>query len=285
VPEPIGLIAGEGVFPFLVARGAKAAGRPVVCTAFAGIADPSLADEVDAFRNVSYVRPTSWARFLRRNGCREAIMVGRVKKRTLHGGGGRTRELLWALRQVPDHAAFWAWLTVFRHDRRSDTVLRRTADELKKRGVTLIDSTTFCRDQMATPGPMTKRPPTPREQASIDRGWHLGRLLSQHDVGQSIAVRDGDVLAIEAVEGTDAMIARAGELCRGSDWVLIKRGNTNGDPRFDVPTIGVGTVTNLHAAGGTCICVEADAVILLEKQKVVEVANRLDIAIVALPPE
>ncbi len=146
--KPLGLIAGEGVFPFLVARGARAAGRRVVCAAFDGIADPTLADEVDEFRPVSFVRLGSWARFLRKHDVAEAIMVGRVAKQNLHV----KNEMLWALRQVPDFVTFWAWLTEFRRDRRSETVLLRTALELEKRGVTLIDSTTFNRDQLAERG-------------------------------------------------------------------------------------------------------------------------------------
>lgn len=277
--EPLGLIAGQGVFPTLVARGAKAAGRKVVCAAFAGIADPNLADEVDVHRTVSFVRLGSWARVLRRHGCREAIMVGRVKKQNLHTGG-RWQELAWTLRQVPDLTTFHAWLTVLRHDRRSDTVLNLTANLLQERGITLIDSTTFCRDEMASLGVLSARPPTPKEQAAIERGWSLGQLLTRQDVGQSLAIRDNDVLAVEAVEGTDAMIARAGQLARGGPWVLVKRGNTNGDPRFDVPTIGVGTIENLHAAGGTCVCVEAEAVILLERERVLATAERLGISVI-----
>ncbi len=274
--KPLGLIAGEGIFPFLVARGAKAAGRRVVCAAFDGIADPRLAEEVDEFRPVSFVRLSSWARYLRRHDVSEAIMVGRVKKQNLHV----KNEMLWALRQVPDFVTFWAWFTEFRRDRRSETVLLRTALELQKRGVTLIDSTSFTRDQLADEGVMTSRPPTGPEQRAIDRGWELGGILTRQDVGQSLAVRDRDVIAVEATEGTDAMIRRAGDLCRGGGWVLLKRANTRHDPRMDVPTIGLTTIKSLKDAGATCICLEAGHVMLLEREKVLAAANEAGICIV-----
>lgn len=273
---PLGLIAGEGVFPFLVARGARAAGRRVVCAAFDGIADPALADEVDAYRRVGFARLGSWARFLRRHGCEEAIMVGRVKKQNLYV----ENEWLWTLRQVPDLVSFWAWLTVLRKDRRSETVLLTTANELQKRGITLIDSTTYTRDQMATPGVLGRVQPTERQQASIERGWHVSGLLTREDVGQAIAVLDRDVIAVEATEGTNRMIERAGELCRQGGWTLIKRGNTRGDMRLDVPTIGVQTIEKLKATRAACVCVEAGQVILLERERVLELADRYGIAVV-----
>ncbi|MEM7807497.1 MAG: UDP-2,3-diacylglucosamine diphosphatase LpxI [Planctomycetota bacterium] len=279
--RPLGLIAGEGIFPILVARGAKAAGRRVICAGFDGMADPKLVDEVDAYRPVSFVRVTSWTRFLRKHDVAEAIMVGRVAKQNLHV----KNEMLWALRQVPDWATFWAWFTEFRHDRRSETVLLRTAHELEKRGVTLIDSTTFNKDQLADEGVMTRRSPTETEARAIERGWQLGGMLTREDVGQSMAVRDRDVLAIEATEGTDAMIRRAGDLCRGGGWVLLKRGNTRRDPRMDVPTIGLKTIETIKAAGASCVCVEAGHVMLLERDKVLAAANEAGLCIIGRQSE
>lgn len=264
------------MFPFLVARGAKAAGRRVICAGFEGIADPSLANEVDVYRPVSFVRLGSWARFLRQHGCHEAIMVGRVKKQSLYV----KNEVLWAIRQVPDFVTFWAWLTILRKDRRSDTVLLTTANELQKRGITLIDSTRFTRDLMATQGVLGTISPSPSQLASIDRAWEITGYLSRQDIGQSVAVHDRDIIAVEATEGTDRMIDRAGELCRQGGWTLVKRGNTRNDMRMDVPTIGVQTIENLAAAGARCVCVEAEKVILLEKPKILMLADRLGIAVV-----
>ena len=273
--EPLGLIAGEGVFPLLVARGARAAGRRVACCAFDGMADPSLAGEVDDYRRVSFVRVASWARFLRRAGCREAIMVGRVRKQHLH----RRNELLWALRQVPDAPTLWTWLTVLRKDRRSETALLATARLLEQRGITLIDSTRYTLDHLATVGLLSRRAPTVAEGRAIDRGWEVCGVVTRLDVGQAVAIVDRDVLAVEATEGTDAMIDRAGALCRQGGWTLVKRGNTRNDMRMDVPTVGVRTVERLHAAGGRCLCVEAGRVVLLDKPAVLAAADRLGVAI------
>lgn len=274
--SPLGLIAGEGVFPLLVARGARAAGRRVVCCGFDGMADPQLAHEVDAYRPVSFVRLTSWARFLRRHGCREAIMVGRVRKQNLHV----RNELLWAIRQVPDFATFWAWFTILRKDRRSDTALRTTAAELEKRGITLIDSTTYTQDHLASEGVMGRRVPDERQLADIERGWVVCGYMTREDIGQSVAVKDRDIVAVEAVEGTNRMIERAGELCRGGGWTLVKRANTREDMRLDVPSIGAHTIEKLKRAGATCLCVEAGKVILLEKDRVIELADKAGIAVV-----
>ncbi len=264
------------MFPHLVARGARAAGRRVICVGFEGVADPSLVGEVDAYRRVSLTRLASWARFLRRHGCSEAIMVGRVKKQELHRSSG----LMWAVRQVPDWTTFWAWWTKLRHDRTSDTVLLTTARLLQERGITLIDSTRYTTDQMATVGVMSTRQPTPLEQQAVDRGWHVAGLITREDIGQSVAVRNNDVLAVEATEGTDAMIRRAGEHCRDGGWTLIKRGNTRADPRMDVPTIGMNTIELLKSSGATCLCVEAKQVIFLEKDKILAAADAAGICVV-----
>jgi DUF1009 family protein len=273
--EPLGLIAGEGVFPLLVARGARAAGRRVICCGFDGMANPALAEEVDAYRPVSFVRLTSWARFLRQHNCREAIMVGRVRKQNLYV----KNELLWAIRQVPDFATFWAWFTILRKDRRSDTALRATAAELGKRGITLIDSTTYTREHLAGDGVMGRLQPTERQLADVERGWAVCGYMTREDIGQGVAVKDRDIVAVEAVEGTNRMIERAGELCRGGGWTLVKRANTRGDMRMDVPTIGVHTIEKLKSAGAVCLCVEAGKVILLEKPKVIEAADRAGIVV------
>ena len=274
--RPIGLIAGEGVFPLLVARGMRAAGRRVVCAAFDGVADPALAGEVDRYRRVSFVRLGSWARFLRRHGCGEAVMVGRVRKQNLHV----RNELLWALRQVPDWPTFWAWLTVLRRDRRTGTALQLTADLLRDRGITLTDSTAFTTEHMATPGVMGRHRPTAADGRAIDRGWEVCGQLTRLDVGQAVAVRDRDVIAVEATEGTDAMIDRAAALSRRTAWTLVKRGNTRNDMRMDVPTIGVQTIERVAAAGCRCVCVEAKRVMLLDRPAVVAAADRLRVALV-----
>lgn len=270
---PLGLIAGQGLFPFVVARGARAAGRRVVCVALGGSASPDLRSEVDVFRWVGTLRMGQWIRELKRRGVREAIMVGRVAKEQMY-----TR---WRyLQYIPDWRTLRMWFQRLRHDKRPQAILQAIAAELASEGITLIDSTTYCRDQLARPGVMTRTQPTDRQWQDIRAGWEICQAISRMDIGQAIAIKEKDVIAVEALEGTNAMIERAGQLCRNGGWTLIKVANTRQDMRMDVPTIGVTTIEKLHAARAVCVVLEVGRTILLEKQKVLDLADRYGIAIV-----
>ncbi len=275
--EPLGLIAGEGVFPVLVARGARAAGRRIICAGFSRNAWPSLADEVDHFEWVGVLRMNRWIRVLRSRGCSQAIMVGRVKKSQMYD---RWRYF----RYLPDLRTIRLWLTVLRHDKRPYAVLQAVINELSSAGINLIDSTTYCMDHLATSGVMTRHQPSDSQWKDIHFGWQVCSTISRLDIGQSIAVMDRDVIAVEALEGTDAMIQRAGSLCRVKGWTMIKVSNTRQDMRVDVPTIGAQTIEKLHANGARCIVLEANKTIILEKPKVLEMADRYRIAVVGHEP-
>ncbi len=272
-PKPLGLIAGEGVFPFLVARGARAAGRKVICVALSGSASPELAAECDRFHWVSVVRLGGWIRKLHRAGCSQAIMVGRVTKTCMYD---RWRYL----RYIPDLRTARIWFTRLRNDRRPGAMLNAVADELASEGITLIDSTKYTPDQLATSGVMTRRQPSESQWIDIRAGWEICRTISSMDIGQSIAILNKDVIAVEALEGTNAMIDRAGQLCKVGGWTLIKVANSRQDMRMDVPTIGVTTLEKLREARCGCIVLEIGKTILLEKPKVLELADRCGIAVV-----
>jgi hypothetical protein len=269
---PLGLIAGEGVFPILVARGARAAGRKVVCTAFAGHAWPDLQAECDEFHWVGVLRCGDWIRHLRRSGIEQAIMVGRVNKAHLYD---RWRYF----RYIPDWRTARLFWRIVRRDKRPQAVFRALIDELASAGITLVDSTQYCPDHLATPGVMTRRQPSAAQWADIHFGYQRCETISKLDIGQSIAVLDRDVIAVEAIEGTNAMIERAGKLCRIGGWTLIKM-STNQEMRVDVPTIGVTTLEKLAAARAGCLVLEPGRTIMLEKPKVLELADKLKIAIV-----
>jgi hypothetical protein len=271
--RPLGLIAGEGVFPLLVARGARAAGRKVVCAALAGCAWPDLRNECDRFHWVGVLRIGQWARVLRRAGCAEAIIVGRVGKAQMYN---RWRYFQY----IPDFATLRLWFTDLRHDKRVGAVLSAIARQLQAEGITLIDSTRYTPDQLATAGVMGKRQPTEKQWADIRFGWELCRTISRLDIGQAIAVLDKDIIAVEAIEGTNAMIERAGQWCRSGGWTLIKVANQAQDMRMDVPTIGTTTIEKLNAARAGCLVLEPGKTIILEKQKVLELADRYKIAVV-----
>lgn len=277
--QPIGLIAGSGELPLLVARGMRARGFDVRAIGLAGQYDKRLRAECDRFRQVGLFRLGSWARRLRRMGVDQAVIVGGVDKAKLMHDPFRL------LRRVPDWTTLVVWYRHLRHDRRSSIILAAVAEQLGQSGVTLIDSTTHIPEHLAEARVMSKRRPSESEAKAIRFGWPLfEQTLSLH-VGQSMAVREGDVLAVEAAEGTDRMIARAGELCRAGGWVLLKGASPDHDRRADVPTIGERTIRNAHAAGCRCLAVGAGDVILLDKPAVLAAADGLGISIVGIGRE
>lgn len=271
----MGLIAGEGELPVLVARGMKAAGLSVRCVAFRGHADEGLKSLCDRFAEVSLYRPGGWVRRLRRWGATDAVMVGRVAKTRMH-------DPLRFVRDVPDWRAVRLWYRRLRHDRRDRAVLGAIADELDHSGITLIDSTTHIPEQLASAGVMGATGPSSQQQHDIEFGWPLLDNLTGMGVGQAMAVREGDVIAVEAIEGTDRMIRRAGELCRAHGWTLLKTAADDHDRRADVPTIGLSTVEALASAGCGCIAVGAGRVILLDRPAVLEACDRAGIAVVGI---
>ncbi len=260
------------MFPLLVARGARASGRRVICAALAGCAWPELRTECDAFRWVGVLRLGQWARVLRTNGCNEAIMVGRVVKSKMYK---RWRYFQY----IPDLTTARLWFSELRHDTRAAAVLSGIARVLQNEGITLIDSTRYTPDQLATPGVMGKRQPTEKQWADIRFGWEICQQVCRMDIGQAIAVLDKAVIAVEALEGTNDMIDRTGRLCRMGGWTLIKVANRQQDMRMDVPTIGTTTIEKLAAARAGCLVLEPGKTIILEKQKVLELADRHKIAV------
>ena len=271
----MGLIAGEGQLPLLVARGMKAAGHRVCCVAFRGHYEPELPDYCDEFRPVGLYRIGSWSRLLRRWGASEAVMVGRVAKTRMH-------DPFRLIRELPDWRAAVLWYRRLRHDRRDQAVLAAVIDELDRGGIRLMDSTTYIPDQLASTGVMGTVQPTAQQEADIAFAWPLLSQTSQLDIGQSMAVRERDIIAVEAVEGTDRMIKRAGELCRAKGWSLLKTSPADHDRRADVPSIGISTVHALAEAGGGCIALGTGRVILIDKDAVLRAADEAGIAILGV---
>ena len=275
-PAPLGLIAAGGRLPVLVAEGMKAAGHTVHCVGLVGQYESDLPDLCDDFSEAGALRLGAWAKALRKFGVSHAVMVGRVDKaRMMHD---------WAtiVKNSPDLRSGMMWFKL-RKDRRSGQILAAIADQLAKDGVQLIDSTTHIPDHLAEAGTMTRRTPTAGQRADIDFGWPLLQELLRLDIGQAISVRERDPIAVEAVEGTDRMISRTGELCGSGGWTLLKGARSGHDRRSDVPTVGPQTIENLHAAGGRCLALAAGDVIIIDKPDTLALADKLDIAIVGLP--
>jgi DUF1009 family protein len=275
----IGLIAGGGELPLIQARGMRASGHRVACIGLKGQYDSELPALCDDFIEVGVLHLGRWCRQLRKRGATQAVMVGKVQKNQF-----QYHPMRW-FSQMPDWRAARVWLCRSRHDRRSQTLMTSLADELKEGGLELIDTTQFIPEHMADEGVLTKLAPTSAQQHDIDFVWPILMRMNDLDIGQAVAVKKGDVIAVEAMEGTDAMIQRAGELCRKPGWLLAKGAPANKDPRFDVPTIGVQTIENLAKAGGTALLVTAGRVILIEKPQVLEAADRLGITIVGRAAE
>lgn len=273
--EPIGLIAGQGRLPILTAQGIRAAGRRVVCVGLREQFDPELPSHCDQFATAGIIQLGRWIRLLTRFEASSAVMVGRVGKVRIY------HPLRW-FTQLPDLRAIRLWFGRLRYDKRNDAILRAVADELKLGGITLIDSTQYIPEQMAGPGVLTRTAPTAAQRADISFGLPIVQRMGDLDVGQAIAVKEGDVLAVEAIEGTDRMIERAGQLCRMGGWTLLKIAKPAQDMRFDVPTIGLKTIENLQAAGAKCLAVESGRTILLDKPKLIEAADKAGICIVGL---
>ncbi len=275
--KPLGLIAGEGIFPLLVARGARAAGRKVVCVGLHGNYWPELKVESDYFEEVGILRMGKWIHILRDHGCEEAIIVGRVRKSLMYD---RWRYF----RYIPDWRTVKLWFGRLRHDKRPRAVMEAMAEELASSGITLVDSTQYCKDQMCTSGVLTQRQPTPAQWIDVRFGWEICRTISRLDIGQAIAVLDRDIIAVEALEGTNAMIERAGQLCKTGHWTMIKVANGPEDMRLDVPSVGTTTIEKLYQAGAGCMVLEAGKTIMLEKTKTLELADRYKIAIIGYDP-
>ena len=272
------IIAGQGDLPRLTALGVRAAGRRVIGLGLRGMFDEAFPEACDEFRSVSFLRPTGWARAARRAGCEDAILIGRVGKSVMH----RRRFKFEMLQEIPDFYVFDLWYRKLRFDRRSATLLRTLADDLAERGLNIVDSAIYLQDHLATVGVNTSRQPTAAEAGDVIFGWSLLKKTSELDIGQAMAVRQRDVISVEALEGTDSMIARSGELCPRGGWTLLKTSSPGHDARSDVPTIGELTIQNAAAAGCTCIAIGAGEVILANRPKVLAAADAAGIAIVGI---
>lgn len=276
-PTAIGLIAGGGRLPIVIAQSLREAGHAVHGLGLANQFEPELPPLCDSFREVGVLRIGSWGRILSKLGVRHAIMVGKVDKAKL------MHDPLRVLKNVPDLRTIISWYKHLRQDKRSAAVLTVVANELDKCGVTLLDSTAPIPQELASDGVMTKRQPTAAQRADIEFAWPLLAQTLRLDIGQAIAVRERDVIAVEAVEGTDRMIERSGQLCRSKGWTLCKGARAGHDRRADVPTVGINTIKNLHQCGAGCLALAAGDVIMLDKRKMIELADELGVSIVGVP--
>ena len=264
----LGLIAGNGRFPFLVLDAARAAGYDVTVVAITEEAFPELADaaarSAAAFHSVSLGQLGTCIKLLKAAGVTQALMAGQVKHVKIFSG------------IVPDMTLLGVLMRL--KSKNTDALISAVADVLRDNGIELVDSTAFLAPLLAQTGVLTKRAPTEEERADLEFGYRVADAIAALDVGQTIAVKAAAVVAVEAMEGTDAVIARAGQLA-GAGARIVKVAKPNQDMRFDVPVVGVSTIEAMVAAGASLLSVDAGKTLMLDGAAIVRAADAAGIAI------
>jgi UDP-2,3-diacylglucosamine hydrolase len=268
-PSPLGLIAGNGRFPFLVAAAGRRAGRRVVAVAIKEETDPALAGEVDEIHWVSLGQLGRCIDALKGGGVQEAVMAGQVKHTQIFAG------------IVPDlkMMALLARLAL----KNTDSLIGAVADALGREGIALLSSTVLLQDQMATAGAMTRRRPSADELKDVEYGREVARALAGFDIGQTVVVKDRAAVAVEAMEGTDEAIRRAGRIA-GAGCTVVKVAKPRQDVRFDVPVVGPGTVAAMSEAQARVLAVQAGATLLLDRAELLAQSDRADVAVWGFEP-
>jgi len=275
---PIGLLAGWGEFPLTVARALRNQGYRVGGVGIIDHADPALAELCDHFGWMGIGGIGRAMRYFRRWGVTRAVMAGKVHKVLLYQPG-------WWFRHRPDWQAiraFYPQLLTGSGDRKDDTLLNRVVGAFDANGVVFEPATDFAPELLASAGPIVGRKLTARQLKDAHFGWQMAKAVGGLDVGQCVCIKEQTVLALEAIEGTDQCIRRAGQLCRSGGFTVVKVAKPSQDMRFDVPTVGVQTVESIAAAGGSVLAIEAGRTILLNRAEFCCVANRLRVAVVAI---
>jgi len=262
--ENIGLIAGKGQFPLLFAQAARQQGAAVIAVAHRGETDPDLASFVTELHWIHVGQLGKIIRIFKAAGVRQAVMAGGISR------GRLFREFR------PD----WRAVNVIRRAGagRDDRLLRAVADELETEGITIAPSTLFLHDLLAASGPLSRRPPTPEELADINLGVQAARELGRLDIGQCAVVRRQVVVALEAIEGTDATIRRGGVLA-GPGVVVVKMSKPDQDLRFDVPAVGLDTVAAMREVKAAVLAIEAGKTLIFDRPEMLKVADQAGIAV------
>ncbi len=277
--ERLGLIAGNGRFPFLVLNAARARGMEVVVAAIKEETFPEIEQEGAA--SVHWMSLGELSKLIdtfKREGISQAVMAGQVKH----------KQIFSSIR--PDWKLAKVILSLT--SRNTDSLIGAVAKVLADEGITLVSSTALLEPLLAKPGILTKRAPTEQERKDMSYGRDVARHVARYDIGQTVVVAGSACVAVEAMEGTDACIERSGELMTSlkaegeastiaRDLVVVKVAKPNQDMRFDVPVIGIKTIETMKAAGATCLAIDAGQCLLIDGYKVVEAADAAGISIVA----
>jgi hypothetical protein len=264
--KKIGLIAGNGEFPIAFARAAKQKGMQVIAVAHEDETLPELAEIVDRIFWVKVGQLGKLIKIFKEQDVSNVLMAGGIKKTRLFGGA------------VPDLRGM-ALLARIIH-KKDDSLLRAVAEELESEGITVRESTLYLDNLLARHGVLTKRKPSRDELQDIEFGWQAAKEIGRLDIGQTVVVKNQAVLAVEAIEGTDEAIRRGGRLCR-EGAVIVKICKPHQDLRFDLPAIGLQTMKSMLEVKASCLAIEAGKTIILDREAVIQEADRTGIAIMA----
>ena len=264
--DALGIIAGNGVYPRLLADSARKAGvKKIVVAAFTGETDPALAQHVDPLEWMRVGQLNRLLKFFRTHDIHHAIMAGQIAPKNLFD-------------LQPD----WKALLLLGRlkERNAESIFAAIADELAKIDVELLPATTFLEDSLAPSGLVAGAKLSRQEEEDVDLGWKTAKEIARLNIGQTVIVKNGTIVAVEAFEGTNETIKRGGALARAGA-VMVKVAKPNQDMRFDVPVIGLETIRICAEARMRVIAVEAGKTLLLERDAIVDLANRSKISIVA----
>jgi len=264
---PLGLIAGNTTFPIRFADEARRNDRPVIAVAHRGETPPELESHVDVIEWIKVGELGRMIETFKKRGVRQAAMAGGINRIRLFGGvklDARGAALLYRLKSTKD-----------------DVIMRGIADELSKEGIEVVPCTLYLNDCLVRAGVLTKSQPTEEERNDIQVGIDALRAMGSQDIGQLVVVREGVVVAVEAVEGSDAAIRRGGEL-GGKGSVVVKFAKPTQDMRFDVPTVGLRTIETMSKVGARVLALEAGRSLIVDEEKVVARADAAGIVIIGL---
>ncbi|MDP7204380.1 MAG: UDP-2,3-diacylglucosamine diphosphatase LpxI [Pirellulaceae bacterium] len=275
-PVRMGLLAGWGDYPFVVADALQQQGIEVIGVGIRGHVEPALKKHCQVYRELAIGRLGAAIRFMKHHRVTAATMAGKVHKTKLFRPGA-WGELLpdWeALRAFGSH-----WITGT-GDRRDDTLIMAAVDAFARHGIQFAPATDFVPELLIEEGVLVGRL-SRWQRMDVEFGWQHAKQLGGLDIGQTVVVKRKAVLAVEAIEGTDRCIERAGELCPSGGFTVVKVAKPKQDMRFDVPTIGIGTMRQIAEAGGRVLAVEAERTILIDKAATLDFARRHRITLVA----
>ena len=279
---PIGLIAGWGGFPLEVAEKLVQSGRRVVCVAITGHASPEIESVCDTVCWLGVGKIGGHLRFFHRMGAKEVTMAGKLFKADILYQGSVI------LRHLPDLTClrtFGPHLFGRQRDARDDSLLLAVVNTYHRAGIKIRSATQLAPDILVEEIQLAGKKMSATLRSDIRAGWKIAKQMGGLDIGQTITIKDGTVLAVEAIEGTDACIERTGQLCRRGGWTLVKVSKPHQDMRFDVPTIGPQTIEKVVAAGGAAIVVEAHKTIIVQREETIAAAKAANMTLIAIQDE